>query len=157
MMAYSMATMIDCKVTKQYENVLTKMAKEANKPIGQLETFEFQMAIFDSIPYKRQLEMLMESVKDKEEGKKEFEALVIAYKKQDVAEIHNLMMQEETMKEFADLFFYSRNKNWVPIIKTMASENSVFIAFGAGHLVGDGGVIELLKNEGFTVEPVIKE
>jgi uncharacterized protein len=36
----------------------------------------------------------------------------------------------------------------------MMEKNSVFFAFGAGHLAGDTGVINLLRKQGYTVEPL---
>jgi uncharacterized protein len=48
-----------------------------------------------------------------------------------------------------------RNKNWIPVInKIMANQGTEFIAFGAGHLAGSNGVIELLVKDGYTVKRV---
>ena len=33
---------------------------------------------------------------------------------------------------------------------------SLFIAVGAGHLAGENGVIQLLRNNGYNVVPVIQ-
>ena len=33
-------------------------------------------------------------------------------------------------------------------------KNSIFIAVGAGHLVGEKGLIELLRKEGYTVRAI---
>ncbi len=46
-----------------------------------------------------------------------------------------------------------RNKRWADeIAKLMAGAGTVFIAVGAGHLVGDDSVIALLRQRGFKVE-----
>ena len=47
-----------------------------------------------------------------------------------------------------------RNHNWIPQIARMASEKPSFFAVGAGHLVGENGLITLLRSEGFTLTPV---
>ncbi|MCI5081961.1 MAG: TraB/GumN family protein, partial [Saprospiraceae bacterium] len=45
-----------------YEMELMELAKQQNKEIEGLETAEFQMSMFDSIPYKVQAEMLMNAL-----------------------------------------------------------------------------------------------
>ena len=47
-----------------------------------------------------------------------------------------------------------RNQNWIPKINAVIQNKSCFIAIGAGHLVGENGLINLLKNQGYTVEPI---
>ena len=45
--------------------------------------------------------------------------------------------------------------DWVKkIIKSKLPEESMFIAVGAGHLVGDHGLIQQLRQAGYTVSPV---
>lgn len=151
---YSLSVSFNCQERKQYETELTAMAKNQQKPIGQLETFEFQLAIFDSIPMQKQHEWLMKTVREKEKGRELFAKMIAAYKAQDVEQLHKLVMEEEDMKEFADKLFYQRNENWIPVIGQMAKEQTTFFAFGAGHLGGEGGVIDLLRKSGYKVKPV---
>jgi uncharacterized protein YbaP (TraB family) len=42
----------------------------------------------------------------------------------------------------------------VPLLQKWMSENSIFVAVGAGHLPGEDGLINLLKREGYRVEPL---
>jgi uncharacterized protein len=49
----------------------------------------------------------------------------------------------------------NRNKNWIPKIIEFAKEQRVFFGFGAGHLPGENGVINLLRKEGYTVKAVM--
>jgi hypothetical protein len=39
-------------------------------------------------------------------------------------------------------------------LDSLAHIRTMFFTMGVAHLSGDGGVIELLKQKGFTVEPV---
>jgi len=73
-----------------YELELMERAKEQEKPIDGLETAEYQMSMFDSIPYEAQAKMLLESIvspdtTQAEEG--EMERMVRLYKSQDIKEI----------------------------------------------------------------------
>ena len=57
--------------------------------------------------------------------------------------------------EFArmeQLLMVSRNQAWIPVITKAAADGPVFAAFGALHLSGEYGVLNLLQNEGFTLE-----
>ena len=48
-----------------------------------------------------------------------------------------------------------RNANWVgQIEKIMAGSDDYFIAAGAGHFIGEDGVVEMLKKKGYAVERV---
>ena len=40
-------------------------------------------------------------------------------------------------------------------MQTLMAKQAMFIAVGAGHLAGEMGVLQLLRNEGFKVTPVI--
>lgn len=156
MMAYTMTTAINCSDKKTYETEFIKLAKEQHKPIGELETAEFQLSIFDSIPFQKQMDWLLESMREKEKYKAQFSDMVTAYKLQDINKLHQLTLEDEEMKEFADVLFYQRNNNWISGIETQAKGQSCFFAVGAGHLGGKGGLIDLLKKQGYKVKPVKK-
>lgn len=151
---YSLSLSYDCTERKQYEAELVAMAKTQNKPIGELETFEFQLSIFDSIPMQKQLDWLMKTVREKDKGKASFAKILAAYKDQDVELLNKLTMDDEDMKQLADQLFFKRNENWIPAIAQTAKEQTTFFAFGAGHLGGKGGVLDLLSKNGYKVKPV---
>ena len=46
-----------------------------------------------------------------------------------------------------------RNEIWLPVLSESLSKQNTFIAVGAGHLFGPHGLVELLRNSGFNVEP----
>ena len=135
-----------------YENVFLEMAKENDMEIKGLETAEFQMSMLDSIPYEVQGKMLMDGIKQ-EGGENEdmFAQMVELYKQQDIDSLYNITVNESS--EFGDYegpLLVTRNSNWISVIKEMSTEQPTFFAVGAAHLAGDIGVIQLLKNEGFT-------
>ncbi len=84
--------------------------------------------------------------------------MVDIYKKQQLDAMVTLFTKSEFgMGGYEDLLLLQRNKNWVGQLKTIMKKESVFVAVGAGHLVGEKGLINLLKQEGYTVEPLINE
>ncbi|HJD92880.1 TraB/GumN family protein, partial [Bacteroides coprosuis] len=48
----------------------------------------------------------------------------------------------------------NRNQSWIPLLEQFLSSQTCFIAVGALHLPGSNGVIHLLKEKGYTVEPI---
>lgn len=140
---------------KSYEMEFAKTAESKGIETGGLESMDFQISIFDEIPYKDQATMLVESIKTSNTGSDQFKEMVDIYKRQDINAMQELMKTDETIEEYEDVLLVKRNKNWIPIMKEMMNATPTFFAVGAGHLGGEFGVIQLLKNEGYTLRPVI--
>ncbi len=137
-----------------YEMEFMAMAEEQEKETGGLETAAYQMSMFDSIPYKAQADMLVESIKtaDEDDGVDQLQEMVDMYKNQDINAMVRLMEGDEDLGEFGDLLLNNRNKNWIPVMGEMMREQVTFFAVGAGHLGGKEGVINLLRDEGYEVK-----
>ena len=146
---------------KSYEMEFVSMAKEKEMPLAGLETAEYQMSMFDSIPYKAQAKMLVESISANsgdEEGKDQFGELVKLYKARDLYGLQEMLQSDDTgINEFQDLLLNNRNRNWIPVMKKMMKDEVVFFAVGAGHLAGEEGVVALLRKEGYKVKPIIEK
>jgi uncharacterized protein len=142
--------------TTAYEMEIMKIADKDKKEMGGLETMEFQMGIFDSIPYKTQAEMLVKSVKSVNKGDSEFKAMVEMYKSQDIEAMAGTMKasEENELSKYEKILLTNRNKNWIPLIAKNSAGKSTFYAVGAGHLGGEMGVVNLLRQEGFTLKPL---
>jgi hypothetical protein len=57
-------------------------------------------------------------------------------------------------KDEVDAGVVFRNRAWVRQLLPHMRENSVFVTAGAAHLYGEGGLIDLLREQGYTVERV---
>ena len=140
---------------KSYEMEFLEIAKSSDKPVAGLETIEFQMSVFDSIPYEAQAEMLVETIKNGDTGSSEFEEMIQMYKEQKINEMVSMINdEEEQLSDYADLLLNKRNEAWISGMKTMMTEMPTFFAVGAGHLAGKKGVIHLLRKEGFKLTPL---
>ncbi len=142
---------------KSYEMEFMEMAKADNKVMGGLETIEYQMSVFDSIPYTDQAEMLVTSIRGgEEEGEGELSKMTEIYKQQDIAGMQQMFESDVNgIGKYEDIFLKNRNQNWIPIIEKMVKEQRTFFAVGAGHLGGEFGVITLLRKAGYNVSPVM--
>jgi hypothetical protein len=145
--------MLKCPM-QSVEQELIKLSKQQEEKVYGLETIEDQMVVFDAIPYQQQMDKLIELAKEGMESQSaEFEKLMEVYKKEDLKAILNLIKEENTAEENAELLD-KRNKNWIPEIEAAAKVTPTFFGVGAAHLPGENGVINLLRQRGYTVEAV---
>ncbi|MBY0536442.1 MAG: TraB/GumN family protein [Chitinophagaceae bacterium] len=146
---------LDCKEKDGMESAIMKEAKAHDKVINGLETVAYQAGIFDSIPYKDQARELMRYVDSGSYYLDQTMALVSVYKKQDLDEIEKMTVQSDPgTSNYLDLLLFNRNKNWVKKLQELMPKGSYLIAVGAGHLPGKQGVLQLLRNAGYTVRPI---
>lgn len=154
-MLMSMITVkqLPCEQIESYELFFTNLAKTQNKNIEGLESVEYQMALFDEIPEEILLKEISKMVTT-DESIKEFEQMVKAYTAEDINQLYEVISENEMMGNFSELMLDNRNRNWIPVMEKNMMENQVFFAVGSGHLGGENGVINLLKQAGFTVKAV---
>lgn len=149
---------LDCETTDGMELTIMKESRNYHKPINGLETAEFQASLFDSIPYQEQAKELVKSVDSSDQNRKMTQQLVQLYNKQDLDGIDSLSQEEDPgMNAYMDLLLYGRNRKWAKKLDGLLRKKSMLIAVGAAHLPGKGGVINLLRKEGYKVEPVLNQ
>ncbi len=142
---------------KSYEMEFYEIAKSEELSTNGLETIDYQLEVFDAIPYEAQAEMLLEAIRSTDSGSEEMEQLVEAYKAQDIESLVQSIGSNEEYGQFEDILLNDRNANWIPIMSEMMTEQPTFFAVGAGHLAGEKGVIHLLRLAGYTVTPILKD
>ena len=151
---------MQCDDAVAIEQVIMGEANKNKKSIKGLETLKYQASILDSIPYKMQAMQLLNYIDSTNAGadNKEMEAMMEAYKSQNLDNLEKLMMKTEPgMMVYYDILLFNRNRNWVKKLNDLLPKKSLVIAVGAGHLPGENGMIQLLKKEGYKVTPVKNE
>ena len=140
-----------------YEIELDKLASVKGLEKGGLETIDYQVSLFDKIPYSDQAEMLVETIRySDEEAESSLDLYAEMYRTQDLKKMHDFTLAEESgMMKYSDILLYDRNANWIPLMEEMMKTDPVFFAVGAGHLGGTKGVLALLRKRGFDVQPVL--
>lgn len=129
------------------------MGKMTGKPTVGLETMAFQAAILEDIMTPKEI---IESLDKIDENKETMKSLQTAYLTQDLKTLHELVTDTKYMYEKQQrAMLDDRNVKWIRPISAMAKEKPTLVAVGAGHLLGDKGLVTLLKEAGFTVEPVL--
>ncbi len=142
---------------ESYEMTLVKLAENKKSEVIGLETIEEQMAIFDTIPYKQQVKMLLNMIDSLPHARAEFQSLVNLYKKQDLPGLYEMTMKSEFGMDGQDeVMLFKRNQNWIGRIAGIIDQKPTLIAVGAAHLGGERGVIALLRKAGYKVRPILK-
>lgn len=148
--------LLPCSKVSGVEEELVAMAKSDKKEIKGLETIAEQAAVFDSIPYEIQARELLRGIDSLAFYSTEFSKMMETYKLQHLQEIGEMFSNSEfNMDEHQqEYLLVRRNKNWVDQLKKLMPEKGLFVAVGAGHLPGKTGLIELLKEAGYTLTPI---
>ncbi len=143
-----------------FDQYFQTQAKHNNEPIGGLETVAFQIALlYKSYDMQRQVEQLMCMIDNMDFYEKIVEKMAKAFYAQDIDALKAAMEEklgntcDATPKEWAQ-FNDNRNADWVRKMPAIMAAKPTFFAVGAGHLPGPKGVLQLLKDIGYTVEAV---
>jgi uncharacterized protein YbaP (TraB family) len=143
--------------TKSYEEEFKAMAIEQHKEILGISTIEKEYEIIDMIDLNIQSKILVKSVdpyKIKEDNSRRKKVMLL-YKKQNINEILNTM--KSAMAEYNIVYkalFPLRHEVWIPSMRNLMEQYSCFFAVGVGHLAGEEGLINILMENGYTVNPL---
>jgi hypothetical protein len=136
------------------DSYLLRSARSQNRKIVGLESFHDQLNTLNDIPIDEQINYLMGMVDNMEQYRQEYLEIVDAYLQEDVDKMLAIMRQSAISDVMYQILNTSRNITMADRIVEMTRENQVFYAFGAGHFAGDEGVVGLLRNRGFVIEPI---
>ena len=130
-------------------------ARELGHSVIGLETATQQAHIlFDSIGVKEQARELVEMahlmIHDTSSGMD----LEHCYDTEDLPCIAKSELDGSMTPRELSLLITDRNARWIPRLRELMAQQACFIAVGAGHLVGPGGLIELLSKQGYSVTPI---
>lgn len=141
------------------DNFFQMQAKQNNKPIGGLETIDFQIeTLYKSTPIERQVEELICLVDNKEYNLMMVQEITKAFYAQDLQAIKKAADEKlnnscDSTPEEEERLIYGRNDNWMKLMPSIMAEKPTFFAVGALHLVGERGMLAQLQKAGYTVTP----
>ena len=143
-----------------FDQYFQAQAQKNNLPCGGLETMSFQaQVLYGSTPMERQVEQLMCLIDNEQFNVQMLEEITKAFYAQDLDALKKAMdvklgtSCDSTPEEEAALID-NRNADWLTKMPAIMKQAPTFFAVGAGHLPGEKGVLQLLRNAGYTVEGV---
>ena len=130
-------------------------AHKSDKPILELESVLEQLRMLNSLENPDQfLKQTLEQLAELDEFVPRMKQ---AWKEGDPGDLYQLVIAEGLAEhpDFAPLYevlFFKRNHKMAETIRQFSSEHgALFVIVGAGHLVGERSVTELLQKQGYTI------
>ncbi len=128
-------------------------AQKNGKQVMGLESANDQEQVLDSIPIPEQVSELLDLVQNPKSAMKEMDNMLADYRAGKISEIlDDPSFGSFSPEEMASLL-YDRNKKWLDELPAILDRHHAFIAVGAGHLVGEHGLVVGLKKLGYEVNP----
>jgi len=134
------------------DTVLLRRARNAGLDTAFLEGWRYQLAIVDEVTRVADLVDVLENFDD---TKQDLHDLAAAYRAGDADAIAKILFDPEQYvknPKMIDVLLTRRNKEWLPALEKHIDRGGVFVAVGVGHLIGDEGVVALLRKRGYRVE-----
>lgn len=129
-------------------------AKADEKKIEGLESIDFQLRLLDSLSAVSPDDVITRALDDLTLIERDITRLETAWKEGDIKTLDALMAQ--SFRDYPELhktFVLDRNRRWIKTLKQLPERNEpCMVVVGAGHLSGEGGLLQLLIKEGFAVE-----
>ncbi|WP_373725340.1 TraB/GumN family protein [Bacteroides heparinolyticus] len=143
---------------EQLDNYFQQQAQQQGKKVGGLETVQSQIDIlFNSQTLKRQAELLHCMAHDIDRTVGQVKRVIAAYEKQDLNVVLQLLAERhgdacDPLPGEMEALIDNRNKAWAEKMPAIMSEAPTLFVVGAGHLPGDNGLLNLLQQQGYTLE-----
>ena len=157
-----MAEMADAK---GLDALLIEAAEKSGKPVQALEPFDTVFTLFDAMTPEDQLAMVTSALAMEDHSADFAITLADAYFAEEGRLIWEFMRYESLRlpdytperveAEFATMetaMMTNRNRAWIPVITKAADAGPVLVAFGALHLSGEAGVLNLLAQDDWQIE-----
>ncbi|MDY6249122.1 MAG: TraB/GumN family protein [Prevotella sp.] len=143
-----------------FDQYFQAQAKKNGLPCGGLETLQKQInVLYTGKPMSRQVEELMCFIDNENFNSQMMEDLTSAFYAQNLETLKQVMDRKlggkcDSTPEEEDMLINNRNADWVAKMPGIMTSKPTFFAVGAAHLPGDKGVLQLLRNAGYTIEGV---
>jgi uncharacterized protein len=133
------------------EEQLVQRARTDGKATSGLETADAELGSLAGLSQADQVRLLDQTLQELDEPQSELQEIVGAWRSGDAPRLAKLLAGE--YREFPGLYrplVTERNRLWLPQIEQLlAANDNCLVVVGALHLVGDGGLLELLRRDGF--------
>lgn len=136
-----------------------KRAVATRMPVDELETFDSQLALFSTISFKDQEKFLRQTLADLQNSRNYLKAAADAWVIGDIDMLDKTLIQpfrtqEETSQLFNKMFTQRNVKMANSVAEYLEDGKNVFVVAGVGHMLGDEGVIGLLRARGINVRRI---
>ncbi len=129
-------------------------AEKLEKIIIELEGVEFQIELLSGFSPEIQEMFLMDTIENYANFESLLDSLVIIWQNGDAVKMEEIILREMNknpeMRPLYDKLFLQRNIEMIARIEEFLTiDKKFFIIVGSGHLVGEEGIIEMLRKKGY--------
>ena len=149
-----MEVLPDAATMTGMDKYMQTFADYKGKGVGGLETMNYQMELLFGGSLESQADALLEYI-DTGKTKELITKLTDAYKSQDLDQLWEVFMEQMSKYDY-DNVVTVRNRNWEKQMKELLPKQSTLFVVGVGHLPGEKGMINLLREAGYKVKSVKK-
>src|SRR3989338_6125348 len=149
----------------KHPEVMIDPATANGTPVQALEPFDTLFTLFDAMPPEDQLAMVTSALAMEDRSADFAVTLADSYFAEEGRLLWEFMRYETLLlpdytpervqTEFAMMetaLMIRRNRAWIPVITAAAARGPVLVGFGALHLSGEAGVLNLLAQDGYSLE-----
>jgi uncharacterized protein len=131
-------------------------AASGKKKIKELESIDYQIDLLSGFSDSEQEAFLLYTLNDMNSFEKNIDILITAWQDGDVGAMESVIGQgvkdDRAAASMYDKLIYARNRNMARKMEDFLKTNETyFVIVGAGHLVGEKGIVEILKKRGYQV------
>lgn len=136
--------------------MLLETALAAGKTVSGLETLDEQIAVFDGLSDREQLELLELTICHYDRFQAEVDEMIAYYEAGDLAGMMRMAERYDSPlhTRFMDVLLRQRNHRMVERMRARLERGGAFVAIGALHLPGPEGVLKLLQSDGYRITRV---
>jgi uncharacterized protein YbaP (TraB family) len=140
---------------KALDHRLQEAATQRGLALHGLEQIEEQIAMFNDMAEDDQIAMLDATIAQSDQVEVMFEKMRAAYLDQNPAQIFEMMQAQQTgvdprlVETFTERLLDARNERMAERMQPRLAEGGAFVAVGALHLPGEGGILKLLEGQGY--------
>lgn len=160
----------DLQLNNEYgvDMMLYKQAKNDKKTIQEIEGYDLQIDVLEKMGEKSPMLILI-SMLDKEAQKQATIDMIEAYSQgridaqifdedsideNDLPEKYRTGTLQQELEEYQDILLSSRNDDMLDKAVEYLKNDNTLLAVGAGHVLGEDGLVQQLKDKGYHVEKV---
>lgn len=133
------------------------LSKATGKKIMELESLNYQINLLSGFSDQDQEIFLLYTLKDLKMLGQEADKLMNAWTSGDAKGIESIISksikEDRRMSSIYEKLIYERNRNMASRIEEfLKTKDTYFVIIGAGHIVRNKGIIEILRRKGYIVE-----
>ncbi len=132
------------------------LGRAGDRTVVELETLEGQLALFTDLSEDQQERFLASTLEQLVNGRDHADAILDAWRRGDAAALDRLLNEQRNGqaidRHLHQTIVVGRNQSMAEQIAKLARPGQIYlVAVGAAHLVGEQGLVELLRERGFQI------